>query len=123
MSYRKKILDYFTCKPVREIKFPKLTAFTLTSDKKEKAMNNLVIKPDKNTIYQISKDDIQELKHIPEGDVAGFAMCPTMNISDIHTPIWHYKEEYYVILKNGKRIDLTKKQYNTIKGWFKGENK
>ena len=123
MSYSKKLLDDFSCKPVREINFPNLTALTSTSDKKEKIMNNLVIKPDKYTIYQISKDDIQELKYMPERDVEGFAECPTMNISDIYTPKWHFKEEWYVILKNGKRIDLTKKQYNTIKGWFKGENR
>ena len=114
MSYSKKILDNFSCKPVREIRFPK----SLT--KKEKTMN-LIIRPDKYTIYQISKDNIQELKHIPERDVEGFAICPTMNIKDVYTPKWHYEEEWYVILKGGKRINLTKKQYTTIKGWFKGE--
>lgn len=85
-------------------------------------MNNLIIRPDNYTIYQISKDDIQELKHIPEHDVAGFAMCPVMNISDMYIPKYHQKEEWYVILKGGKKIDLTKKQYGIIKEWFKTEN-
>ena len=96
----------------------RISDFILTSNKRGKAINNLVIKPDKYTIYQISKDDILELKHIPEHDEVGFASCPTMNISDMYIPKWHCKEEWYAILKGGKRINLTKKQYSTIKGWF-----
>lgn len=84
-------------------------------------MNNLVIKSDKYTIYQISKDNIVELKHIPEHEVWGFSYLVSPKSSETYTPKWHLKEEWYVILKGGKRIDLTKKQYNIIKGWFKGE--
>lgn len=85
-------------------------------------MNNLIIRPDKYTIYQISKDDILELKHIPEQDIKGFSYLVSPKSCETFTPTWHLKEEWYVILKNSKRIDLTKKQYNIIKGWFKTEN-
>lgn len=136
MSYNDKFIDNF--KSLGESKFPdsidvdmSFTCSNLNTDfrpdnqlksstKGEKPMN-LVIKPDKYTIYQIHKDDIQELKHIPEQIVEGFAICPTMNFKDIYKPKYVRKEEWYVILKGGKRIDLTKKQYTIIKGWFKGE--
>lgn len=81
-------------------------------------MNNLIIKPDKYTIYQISKDDILELKHIPEHDVEGFTHLISFKEYKTFTPKHHQKEEWYIILKDGKRIDLTKKQYSIIKGWF-----
>jgi len=108
----------FTCsslntdfRPVNQLK---------SSTKGEKPMN-LVIKPDKYTIYQISKDDIQELKHIHEHDVARFSYLLSLTSTETYTPKWHCKEEWYVILKGGKRINLTKKQYTIIKGWFKGK--
>ena len=84
-----------------------------------KAKNNkLIIRPDQYTIYQITKDDIQELKHIPEQVIESFAICPTMNINDMYKPKYVQKEEWYVIMTNGKKIDLNKKQYDIIKGWF-----
>lgn len=84
-------------------------------------MNEIVIRPDKYTIYQISQDDILELKHIPEHDIEGFSYLVSPKLNEAFTPKWHIKEEWYLILKNGKRIDLTKKQYNIIKEWFNGE--
>lgn len=81
-------------------------------------MNNLVIRPDKYTIYQIYKDDILELKHIPEHDVVGFSYLVSPKSCETFTPKYHQKEEWYAILKGGKRINLTQKQYSLIKGWF-----
>ena len=82
---------------------------------REGKMNNLVIKADKYTIYQINKNDVQKLKHITERDYEGF-WCAGLTTN--YKPIHHQKEEWYVIMTNGKRINLTKKQYKIVKGWF-----
>ncbi len=114
MSYNDKFIDNFELEnmKLREIKFPE----SLTKGKK--FMKNIVIKPDKYTIYQISKDDIQELKYIPEHIEEGFTYLRSFKSMETFTPKWHKKDEWYAVLKNGKRIYLTEKQYTIIKGWF-----
>ena len=84
-------------------------------------MCKLVIRKDEDTLFQVLKDNIEELRHNPEEVVEGFAICPTFNIEDIYTPTYHREEQWYVIMRSGNRIDLTEKQYNIIKEWFDKE--
>lgn len=84
-------------------------------------MCKLVIRKDEDTLYQILKENIQELRHNPEEVVEGFAVCPTLNIADIYKPTYHKEEQWYVIMRSGNRIDLTEEQYNVIKEWFDKE--
>ena len=83
----------------------------------------LIIKTDEFTIYQIRPEYVQELKHIPEQDIKGFEHLISFRSTETYTPIYHQKEQWYAEMTNGKRIYLTKKQYEIIKKWFEELNK
>ena len=74
--------------------------------------NVLIIKENEDTLYQVRKENIETLKHEKKQCVKGFA------ISCTYIPSYYLPEQFYVLMKSGTKIILTKKQYNTIKKWF-----
>lgn len=78
----------------------------------------LIIQKDENTIIQIRKENIQEVKYQPKYTYKGFTHCLSLQTFETFTPVYTEPESWYVIMTNGSKIDLTEKQYKTIKGWF-----
>lgn len=82
-------------------------------------MQELIIRKNEDTIYIIRKDRIQQLVHNPKMTYEGFTSHVSLfDWSKTYTPIITRPEEWYVVMDNGNRYNLTKKQYKIIKGWF-----
>ncbi len=81
-------------------------------------MQELIIRKNEETIYIIRKDKVQQVVHNPKMTYEGFTMYSSPNMIESYTPTFTHPEEWYVVMDNGNRYDLTKKQYKIIKGWF-----
>ena len=77
----------------------------------------LIIK-EKNRIIIIRKCNIEKLVHQPEYTYKGFSLTTSLFDMDTFNPTYTQPEEHYVIMTNGDKINLTEKQYKTIKKWF-----
>lgn len=68
--------------------------------------NKLIIKKE-NEIIIIRKDNVQQLVYKPEYSYEGYVIS-----------IYTQPEQYFVVMTNGDKFTLTKKQYKAIKQWY-----
>lgn len=80
--------------------------------------NELIIKKE-NEIIIIRKENVQQLVHEPEYLYEGFAVPIGLHSIKSFTPLYNSRpEQYFVVMTNGDKFNLTKKQYQVIKKWY-----
>lgn len=79
--------------------------------------NELIIKKE-NEIIIIRKENIQRLVYEPEYLCQGYAISASFASADVVTQPYTQPEQYFVVMTNGYKFNLTKKQYQTIKKWY-----
>ena len=79
--------------------------------------NELIIKKE-NEIIIIRKENLQRLVHEPEYTHEGFATLTNLRTMEYSAPTYTKLEEYFAVMTNGDKFNLTKKQYQAIKKWY-----
>ena len=79
--------------------------------------NELIIKKE-NEIIIIRKENLQRLVHEPEYTYEGLAISTGLHLIDTRRTSYTKPEEYFAVMTNGDKFNLTKKQYQAIKKWY-----